>query len=230
MTFTPVTPLSERTLGDLVAEEGARARVLERHGIDYCCHGDRSLADACTAAGLDTVEVAAELVAVQPTGGVQVAGSGPLALAEHIVSSHHAYLDEELPALEALALKVRGVHGGRHPELGRLADLVVALHAELVPHLRHEERVVFPAFARVVLGGDGDDVGAEVDALVEEHERAGAVLHELRSVTSGYTVPDDACTSYRSLYERLEALEQDTFEHIHLENNVLFPAVRRRLP
>ena len=226
---TSVAALTDRTLGDLVAEEGARARVLERHGIDYCCHGDRTLGAACAAAGLDTEAVADELAAIVPTGGVEVAAGGPLALTEHIVSTHHAYLDEELPAVDALARKVRDVHGGRHSELGRVAELVAALRAELEPHLRQEERVVFPDLARVVLGGGADDVRAEVAALMEEHEAAGELLRELRTVSGDYATPADGCASFRSLYERLEALEKDTFQHIHLENNVLFPTVLARL-
>lgn len=230
MSIINTSSLADRTLGDLVAEEGARARVLERYGIDYCCHGDRTLGGACGEAGLDAAVVAAELAAVQPSATVEAPGAGPLALTEHIVSTHHAYLDEELPAVEALAIKVRDVHGERHAELRRVAELVTDLHGELEPHLRQEERVVFPAFARVVLGGTGDDVRAEVAALMAEHERAGEILRELRSVSGQYTVPADGCASYRSLYERLETLEKDTFRHIHLENNVLFPTVLSRLP
>ena len=225
MSVTHVASLSDRTLGDLVAEEGSRARVLERYGIDYCCHGDRTLGVACGEAGLDTDDVAAELAAVEPSGSAEVAGRGPLALVEHIVSNHHNYLDHELPAVVALAAKVRDVHGDRHVELSPVADLVASLHAELEPHLRREERVVFPAIARVVLGGSGDDIRADVASLMTEHEQAGELLRELRSTTGGYAVPADGCASYRSLYERLEALEKDTFQHIHLENNVLFPAV-----
>ena len=224
------TSTLDRSLGDLVAERGARARVLERLGIDYCCHGDRSLGEACATAGLDADAVAAELASTDDDPGDEIAGTGPLALVEHIVATHHRYLDEELPALTALADKVRDVHGDRHPELARVAALAAELRADLEPHLREEERVVFPAIARVVLGSVDDGVRAGVAELASEHERAGELLGELRSVSGGYAVPDDGCASYRSLYERLEAVERDTFRHIHLENNVLFPAVLALLP
>lgn len=228
MPVTHVTSLSDRTLGELVAEEGARARVLEQYGIDYCCHGDRTLRAACDETDLDTEQIAAELQAVQPAPATVVDG-GPLALLEHIVATHHTYLDAELPAVESLAAKVRDVHGEHHPELAQVAELVAALHAELEPHLRREEQVVFPAIARLVLGGIGVDVGADIAELMSEHEHAGEVLRELRSATGSYAVPADGCASYRSLYERLEAIEKDTFRHIHLENNVLFPAVQALL-
>ena len=224
------TTTIDRSLGDLVAERGARARVFERLGIDYCCHGHRALGDACAAAGLDPEAVAAELDAVDDDHAGEVAGTGPLALVEHIVATHHRYLDDELPALTALADKVRDVHGGRHPELARVAALVGELRADLEPHLREEERVVFPAVARVVLGSADDAVRDGVAGLAAEHVRAGELLGELRAVSGGYAVPADGCASYRSLYERLEALERDTFRHIHLENNVLFPAVLALLP
>ena len=220
----------DRSLGDLVAEQGARARVLERLGIDYCCHGQRTLGEACAAAGLDPAAVADEIGAVVDDTGSEVTGTGPLALVEHIVATHHRFLDDELPALTALADKVRDVHGARHPELAKVAALTTELRADLEPHLREEEQVVFPAIARLVLGMVDDGVRDGIARLASEHERAGELLGELRTVSGGYVVPDDGCASYRSLYERLEALERDTFRHIHLENNVLFPAVQALLP
>lgn len=215
-----------RTLGELVAERPARARVLERAGIDYCCHGDRPLSEAAGVAGLDARTLATVLDAVDeaPVTGDGAEDLAPAALAHHIVDTHHRYLDAELPELDALAVKARGVHGSHHPELAEVARLFHELRGELEPHLAVEEADVFPA---IEAGTDRDAIDSGIARLLVEHERAGELLFALRAASRDYVVPEDACASYRSLYERLAALEADTFRHIHLENNVLFRAARR---
>ena len=229
MSTTATTPIgTDRTLGDLVAERPARARVLERAGIDYCCHGQRTLAEAASEAGLDPQAVAAALAVVTDPSGAEVDRLDPAALVEHILATHHAYLHEELPLLDALAAKVRDVHGGRHPELAEVARITREIHLDLEPHLAKEEAVLFPAI-REAAGGRSElpfgSLGNPIRVLLAEHDRAGELLEELRAATSGYVVPADGCASYSSLYERLAHLESDTHRHVHLENNVLFPAV-----
>ena len=218
----------DRTLGELVAERPARARIFERLGIDYCCHGQRSLADAAGEAGLDPEAVAEELAAVVDGADAEVDQLEPVALVAHIVGTHHRYLHEELPLLVALAEKVHGVHGLRHPELGRVSALVTEIHDDLVPHLAKEEQILFPAIEAWAHGQRSFPFGTlsnPVRMLMTEHDRAGELLEDLRAVTGGYQPPADGCASYVSLYERLEHLELDTHRHVHLENNVLFPAV-----
>lgn len=220
--------LTARNLGDLVAELPARAEVFDRLGLDYCCHGQRPLAEACAEAGLDPVEVAAALDAsATPPTGSSASRLEPAALADHIEATHHAYLHAELPELTALAAKVLDVHGERHSELAEVRRLVGDLHADLEPHMLKEERVLFPA-VRALVGGTRDfpfgTVRNPISVMTAEHDQAGELLAQLRTATAGYVVPDDGCASYRSLYARLEHLEADTHLHIHLENNVLFPA------
>jgi regulator of cell morphogenesis and NO signaling len=223
----PMTDTLDRTLGELVAEAARRAGVLERWGLDYCCHGQRRLAEACAEAGLDAQAVAAELEQAGTAGAPADHPTELVALTDHIEGTHHQYLHAELPLLDALAAKVRDVHGARHPELGEVHRLVAEVRADLEPHLLKEERVLFPAI-RALAAGPGDfpfgTVQNPIRMMGIEHDRCGELLAELRAATGGYAVPDDACPSYRSLYERLAALEADTHRHIHLENNVLFPA------
>jgi regulator of cell morphogenesis and NO signaling len=226
MTITPPVIDPTRTLASLVAELSERAVMLDRLGLDYCCHGQRSLADACADAGLDVTAAAYEIGSV--AGGTTVQPpSEPGALADYIEATHHAYLHTELPELAVLAAKVTTVHGARHPELSAVNVLVTALRIDLEPHLAKEERVLFPAIRALTLGERGfpfKTVRNPVRMMTAEHDRAGALLAELRTVTCAYSPPSHACASYRSLYERLEHLERDTHRHIHLENNVLFPA------
>ena len=221
-----MTVLTTSTLGDLVANAPARAAVLDRLGLDYCCHGQRSLDDACTAAGLDATTVAASLDLVSATPATEHP-SEPAQLTEHIEATHHAYLHAELPELVALAAKVASVHAERHPELGEVGVLVNELAADLEPHMLKEERILFPAIRALLAGTRAFPFGTvrnPIAMMSIEHDRAGDLLAALRAATVGYRVPDDGCASYRALYERLAHMEADTHLHIHLENNVLFPA------
>lgn len=225
-----MTTTTDQTLGRLVTTRPAAARVLERHGLDYCCGGDRPLTDACDAAGVDVGAVIADLDELPPGDPEAWTTLPPPALAADIVATHHAYLHEELPLLDALAEKVLRVHGERHPELARVRRLVAEVAADLAPHLRKEERVLFPAIEALAEGHRDfpfGSIAAPIRMMLAEHDRAGDLLAALRTATGGYRPPADACASYRSLYARLDALEADTHLHVHKENNVLFPAVLR---
>jgi regulator of cell morphogenesis and NO signaling len=225
-----MTDVLATPLGELVALRPAAARVLEGAGLDYCCHGDRSLEDACAEAGVDAAAVEAELAELPPEPDSSWTTLEPPALADHIVELHHRYLHEELPLLDALAAKVRSVHGERHPELTEVARLVSEIRADMEPHLRKEEVILFPAIHALAAGQRDFPFGSvanPIRMMTLEHDRAGELLEELRAVTGGYEVPADGCASYRSLYERLHTLELDTHVHVHKENHVLFPAAIR---
>ena len=226
-------------VADWVRERPERRRVFERLGIDYCCHGERTLERAATTLGLDPQRVLDQLAAFDDgldaasAGGTATSGQAQPedldapALVDHIVSTHHAFLDAALPELRGLAAKVEGVHAGRHPELHDVRRLTDALAGELEPHLRQEEQVVFPALLDGLTRGDAGAAIPSIEELEAEHRAAGLLLADLRNVTDGYATPADACGSFHRLYDLLEATESDTFRHIHLENNVLFPMGRQ---
>jgi regulator of cell morphogenesis and NO signaling len=229
MTDTAPQPIVDRdaTLGELVRAKPGAAAVLDRLGLDFCCHGDQTLAEACAAAGANLPEAIAAITATAPAAGDQDwahLAAGPLS--EHIQAVHHRYLDEELPALVSLAAKVAGVHAACHPELAEVNGLVEDLRADLVPHLAKEDRVLFPAIRTLAAGpasfGFGS-IGNPIRIMTAEHETVGDLLRRLRAATSGYQVPADGCASYRLLYQRLEHLEADTHLHVFKENSVLFP-------
>lgn len=232
MAMTPID--ADRTLGDLVTEHPGLTRHLERRGLDYCCGGRRRLADACADAGLDVDAVVRELAEVDGGGPEPWSELGPVELTDHLVAVHHRYLHDELPRLSALADKVVGVHGRRHPELAEVASTYADLRAELEPHLDKEERVLFPMVRQLAeaaqAGADAPclhcgSVRNPISVMLVEHEHAGALLERLRRLTDGYQPPDDACASYEALYRGLAELEADTHLHVHKESNVLFPAV-----
>lgn len=214
-------------LGDLVAANPATARILQAHGLDFCCHGERPLDQACAEAGVDVDEVARQLTGTAVEGDTTWSALAPDELAVHIVATHHRYLWEELPLLDALADKVATVHGERHPELAEVRRLVATIRAELEPHLAKEEQVLFPAIAALAAGGAPAlpmALSNPIRVMLTEHDQAGELLAELRRTTADFAVPADGCASYASLYERLEALEADTHLHVLKENHTLFPA------
>lgn len=222
-----------QTLASIVDAHPGAARVLERHHLDYCCGGRRTLADACAAAGIDPATVLDEL---SESGGAPTAEPGswaamtPTELVDHLEATHHRYLHEELPRLGALVDKVLAVHRDRHPELEQVHGLFVALRDDLVPHLAKEERILFPMIRELGAATDSPSfhcgsLNNPIRVMLSEHDRAGELLVLLRSATGGYRPPSDACASYQGLYGGLEELEADIHMHVHKENNVLFPAV-----
>lgn len=221
------------TLGDLVTQRPTAVAVLARRGLDFCCGGRRTLADACFERGIDPDSVLAEVAAVQrPEESEPWATMRPAELADHIESTHHAYLHAQLEVVSVLAEKVAAVHGGRHPEVLDVYADVRDLVDEMVPHLAKEERVLFPMIRALAGGGapplaGPPSVDMPIAVMTREHDTAGVLLGQLRLHSHGFEVPDDACASYRALYEGLAALEADTHLHIHKENNLLFPAARK---
>lgn len=226
--MSTITP--ESTLADLVIVRPGLARRLDELGLDYCCGGARTLTAAVDAAGLDLADTMADLERV-PVGTVPEPVWRDLAdLVDWIESTHHAYLRDVLPHLTALAGKVAGVHGGNHPELTEVADVVDEIRSDLEPHLLKEERVLFPMIRElsVAVTAPSFHCGSLVNpirVMLSEHDAVGELLARLRELTGGFAVPDDGCGSYHAFYAGLADLEADTHRHVHVENNVLFPAV-----
>ena len=221
---------------EVAAKWPATLRTLEALGIDYCCGGKLTLAEAAAERGLPVETVTAVLeAAIAQASGDEAAGEdwqhAPFdALMDHIVEKHHTYMHSELPRIEYILSVVARVHGPNHGDvLEPLVGLYAALKAELEGHLKKEEEVTFPAIRRLIAGDVDDVVLRTVRELEEEHERAGAVLHEMHRVTNDFALPDDVCNTYMALYDGLQVLENDVHQHIHLENNILFPRVRERV-
>ncbi len=216
------------TLGEIVTLHPSLAIELDRRGLDYCCHGARSLAAAASEAGLDAQIIADDLSAArvhEPPAAWATLGSADLT--NHIESVHHSYLWAELPRIGALVDKIVAVHGDRHPELADVHQLFSRLRADLEPHLVREEHVLFPWIRELGQTGPRQrpDVAELVEELTAEHETVGELLAALRRVTDGYATPADGCATYAACYRALAELEADTHLHVHKETNVLIPAL-----
>jgi regulator of cell morphogenesis and NO signaling len=216
------------TVAEVASTVPSSVRVFQRYGIDFCCGGKAALSAACQAHGVSYTELvnAIEASAQQPMADACDWNGEPLhAIADHVVATYHVPLREELPRLEAMAAKVHRVHGSKAPYLARLDAIVSELAADLQLHMRKEEAVLFPAI-RAIEAGAGRTaipISAPITVVEAEHEHAGSLLAELRTITNGYVAPDWACQTFRALYHGLAELEAAMHVHVHLENNVLFP-------
>lgn len=218
----------QTTVADIVSTLPSSVRVFQRHGIDFCCGGRTPLARACQERGVafGTLIEAIESAAHGAANGERDWRHEPLhALIDHIVSTYHDPLREELPRLESMAAKVARVHRDRASHLARLVTIVSELSAELRLHMRKEEMVLFPAIATLEAGQDRPamPLWAPISVMENEHDHAGSLLSELRTMTDGYVAPPWACATFRALYHGLAELEAEMHVHVHLENNILFP-------
>lgn len=227
------------TIGEIVAEDFRTAAILERYGLDFCCGGKRTLDEACRERGVDAARVATELgslSAAAPEGIVRF-GDWPVdALIDHILVRHHAYVRGTLPVLLGHTRKIAEVHGARSPELPHVAQRFAGVAREMTLHMAKEEEILFPYIRTLV---DADRLGARVGRspfgtvgnpirmMEHEHEHAGGEMRLIRELTKGYQPPDFACATYRVCLSELDAFERDLHRHVHLENNILFPAALR---
>jgi regulator of cell morphogenesis and NO signaling len=228
---------TSRTVSDLAAGIPGATRIFEARRIDTCCSGDRSLAEACAAAGVRTEDLLAEL---ESAAGHAADGDEPICwedesladLAKHLVERHHTYTRDALERLGGLSSKVLAAHGEVHPELKTVRELFEAMDEDLLPHMTREEVVLFPYIedletsrraGRARPFAPFGSVDFPIRAMMHDHDHVGGILRELRSVTRGYAPPADACGSWKALYAELEALDRDLIEHMRLEAEVLFP-------
>jgi regulator of cell morphogenesis and NO signaling len=224
-----------QSVREIAQKQPSSIRVFEQFGIEYCCGGRKPLAEACAAKDVDVEAVIAALEAASRGNNAQAKDWTKESLAnltKHIVATHHAYCKGELPRLSSLAAKVASVHGGTNPELGMIRTKVAELAEELTDHLAEEEAVVFPMIVK--LEGTKTSTGAEpaesqtsignpVSLLIEEHDHAGVLLAEIRSLSRNFIAPEYACTTYLAFFDGLREFEHDLHRHVHLENNILFP-------
>ncbi len=224
------------TVGEMAIKLPGAIRVFENFGIDYCCGGKRTLREACQAANISIEEVLSSLV--QGEGAAQLPPvrdwqKEPLsALVNYILQTHHVFTKQEIVRLEKLLDKVCAAHAQNHTELIRLRELFKILKGDLLPHMMKEESVLFPYIKAIETALTKrqkspmpffSTVRNPVRLMMMEHDNAGELLRIMRTLTNNYTVPADACVSFKALYEALNAFETDLHQHIHLENNILFP-------
>lgn len=228
------------TLAGIVTNDHRAASLLEKYQLDYCCKGKRTLAEACEEKGLSAAEIACELDALN--GGqccipIPFAKLSAAQLSQHIVDRHHAYVKQIMPQLHSHLEKVAFKHGDRFPEMIEVFSRFSKVKEELTAHMQKEEMVLFPAIRSAeaavkssqALPDEVRIIDRATRMMEHEHDDAGADMFRIRELTNNYNAPDGACTTFRVSIAELKEFEEDLHQHVHLENNILFPMAKRFL-
>ncbi len=215
---------STMLIGDILSEYPGAGDIFKIYEIDFCCGGNRPLIEAIKEQGLNEKEIMNKInenykLSIMKTTPKLWKDVSSEELIKHIIDTHHNYLYNELPNIGELIEKIIRAHGDNHKELYQVQELFTALAKELLAHLPKEEEEIFPL---ILKGEEKEQIKNKINELENEHEGAGIILKELRKVTNGYSIPSDVCLTFEMTYRKLVNLENDIFQHIHLENNILF--------
>lgn len=227
--------LTTKTVREIALEMPITTRVFEEYKIDYCCGGRKPFVEACEIAGVSSDVVIAQIDKLIEVESGEVSKLSDVSLTElinYICDKHHTFTRQEIGSLIPLAAKVANRHGEYHPELLEVEKLFEELADDLLPHLMKEENVLFPYIEKLERVANNSaalslscfgTVNNPIRMMMMEHDTAGDILKQMREITNDYALPEGACLSYTALYKRLEEFEKDLHQHIHLENNLLFP-------
>ena len=225
----------ERTIGSIVAEDQRAATTLTRHGIDFCCKGGRTVEEVCRTKGLDATELEQEIRAdlARDTRANEDFRHWPLQrLVEHIEQVHHSYVQARTPIIQQYLTKLGKVHGERHPELFQIADEFESCAHAMAAHMKKEELMLFPYIVRLERARSAGTsieaphfgtVNNPVRMMMHEHDTEGDRFRRIVELSYGYALPPDGCATYSAAMLALKEFEADLHQHIHLENNILFP-------
>ena len=224
---------SNQKIGEIVVKFPNASDIFREYKIDFCCGGDRQLITAIKEQGVNEAEILERINVAYEKSKNNINSKDknwieiPFdELVDYIVNVHHGYLYENLPKISELTTKILRVHGEKHPELSRVHKLFHTIKMELEAHLIEEETIQYPAIRAYLLNNNETDLDKAINIikqLQDEHTGAVNILKELRDITNDYEAPANACTTYRLAFSKLEEMELDLFQHIHLESNILFP-------
>lgn len=228
--------LNELTVGQIVAEDYRAAQVFRDFGLDFCCGGNKTIAEASANTQVNPEEVEEALKKIGREGAQHHHYNEWSLdfLVDYIINNHHTYSRKVLPEINFYANNVLSAHGQDHPELEEIYYELVKLYSKMIEHLDEEEEVIFPYIKKIVKADkqkmmpDTSRLGLgmiadPISMMEEEHDEAGEIMAKIRKLSNDFTLPEDACTTYRVLFENLRAFEKDLHKHVHLENNILFP-------
>jgi regulator of cell morphogenesis and NO signaling len=221
--------ISSKTLSQIVTTHHQAAKVFENYGLDFCCKGKRSLDSACQEKQIPLQNVLMDIEnAVKNEGSFPAFDTMSLTeLAEYIVRVHHGYVRTNLPQISEYIFRVATKHGDSFPYMKDVQVLFSELKQQFEEHMVKEEKVLFPGIKLRELNFSvnmgPDYVQLPIHRMEQEHDEAGQIMQKIRELTNNYTPPSQACTTFRLALNSLKAFEQDLHQHVHLENNILFP-------
>ncbi|TVR38334.1 MAG: iron-sulfur cluster repair di-iron protein [Cryomorphaceae bacterium] len=222
-------------IGELVARDYRAASVFKAHNIDFCCNGNRTIADACAKHGLNSEQIIGELenaMTQANSGNIDFQSWPPDLLVDYIEKKHHRYVEAKIPEIKAYLNRIAKVHGDNHPELHVVEQHFAESSGALVAHMKKEELILFPFIKKLAAADENDEqlpaphfgtVENPIAMMHEEHDAEGERFREIARLTNNYEPPEDACNTYRVAFALLQEFENDLHMHIHLENNILFP-------
>ena len=224
--------IAEKTLTRIALEHHEYIPVLEKYSLDFCCRGKRTLAEACAEKKINTDDLMVDLKKIESGKNSETDFTSMDAdhLITHILLHHHFYVKNAFPVILNHLEKVVTKHGERYPNMIRILALFTAVQDELIPHMHKEEAILFPRIKEIAAAAkangpafDSTYISGPVSVMEIEHDKAGQLMFEIRNISNHYTAPDDACTTHRVCLDELKAFEVDLHQHVHLENNILFP-------
>jgi regulator of cell morphogenesis and NO signaling len=224
--------ITRRPIASLVLEIHQVVPVLEKYSIDFCCRGKMNLEDACSEKGIDLSSVLKDMEAIgseEPGKQMHFSEMTETQLVNHIVTTHHDYVKNAMPMIAAHLEKVVAKHGDSFPEMVRVKELFAVIHEDMDLHMKKEETILFPRILEIEKSGGTENdfpsgyLSGPIAMMEHEHENAGDVMFEIRNLTHHYAVPTGACTTFRVCLSELKEFEDDLHQHVHLENNILFP-------
>lgn len=225
--------IEQQSLSGIALQHHELIPVLEKYSLDFCCRGKKTLAEACAEKKLNLQTIVSEIEqagrSVKP--GLHFAAMNAGELISYIIIHHHFYVKQAMPTIDSHIEKVATKHGERYPKMKRVLELFRDVQAELLPHMQKEEDILFPRIREIAavaaqqktLALPPSYISGPVAVMEMEHDHAGRLLFEIRELTNNYTPPEDACTTHMVCLEELKAFEEDLHQHVHLENNILFP-------
>lgn len=233
-----MTSIAEKSLASIVTEHHQAARVLEKHNLDFCCKGKRTLSQACNEKGLPIEEILRELnesFSINTAAELPFEKMSATSLIGHILIRHHFYVKQTMPQILQHLEKVAAKHGDRFPYMIKVFQLFTAIAEEMTLHMKKEEMILFPRIkeAEKLLNENNEMIFSKtylqgpIHQMEAEHDHAGELMYEIRQLTHNYTPPEDACTTFRVCLSELKEFEQDLHQHVHLENNMLFPLTEK---
>lgn len=217
------------SIGEIVALDYRAAAIFKEAGIDFCCGGKKSIDETCSVKGIEKHELIQKLEALESTPNTTTHNFNEWDLGflcDYIINTHHKFVIRALPELVQYTQKISSVHGANHSELVELTDLFLKINRELLQHLKKEEEVLFPAIKEAsesVTPQLRELIASEISRMNEEHEFAGGAMDSINKLTNNYSLPADSCNTYNVTFKLLRQFEDDLHNHVHLENNILYP-------
>jgi regulator of cell morphogenesis and NO signaling len=224
--------IKEITVGELAAQDYKKVEVFKKYGVDFCCGGKKTLSKVCKDKGINQEQLEKELHQAEISTRLPSQDYNTWNLdflADYIVQTHHNYVIKAMPLIFEYSQRVAKVHGAEHPETIEVASIFVKIMGELNRHMMKEENILFPYIKQLSKSNKSESqppfgtVQNPIRMMEHEHDIVGEMMENIRNVTSNYTLPADACNSFRYAYAKLQEFEEDLHQHIHLENNILFP-------